>query len=314
MSPLSAIYAGLVHVRNSLYDREVLKARRLSRPVVSVGSVSAGGAGKTPFVILLGELLRARGIAFDVLSRGYGRQTRGVLMVGPNGAAEDFGDEPLLIARRLGCPVVVGEDRYLAGKFAEEKFGERWHLLDDGFQHRRLARDFDIALLTTGDVKDHFLPEGRLREPLASLNRADAIVLIDQMGEENVPIRSKPIWRARRGLALENPPVRPVVFCGIARPNAFLAQLRAQGMQEAAAKFYKDHHKYAQRDIGELKALSKQNRADGFITTEKDEINLGRLSSELGRVTVGKVTMELEQPNAALDTLLRVVAERRRQA
>ena len=128
-------------------------------------------------MLLLGELLKARGVKFDVLSRGYGRQSRGVAWVDPGGSARDFGDEPLLIARRLGVPVMVGEERYQAGVVAESKFGPQLHLLDDGFQHRALARDFDIVLVTPEDARDRLLPAGRLREPLSSLARADAVVL-----------------------------------------------------------------------------------------------------------------------------------------
>ncbi|MFZ0806011.1 MAG: tetraacyldisaccharide 4'-kinase, partial [Candidatus Sulfotelmatobacter sp.] len=101
MNILSNIYGGIVGARNSLYDRRILRPRRLSGSVVSVGNLSAGGSGKTPFVILLGELLKRRGIPFDVLSRGYGRRTRGVLLVDPGGSPQQFGDEPLLIARKL---------------------------------------------------------------------------------------------------------------------------------------------------------------------------------------------------------------------
>ena len=114
MSLLAAIFGVGVEVRNALYDRQLLKSRRLSGPVVSIGNLSTGGSGKTPFVILLGELLKARGVSFDVLSRGYGRKTKGVRVVEPGGSARDFGDEPLLIARRLEVPVIVGQDRYAA--------------------------------------------------------------------------------------------------------------------------------------------------------------------------------------------------------
>src|ERR1700683_4001044 len=145
-NPLSAIYGAVVRTRNALYDWKVVRAHALQGAVVSVGNLSAGGSGKTPFVILLGELLKERGIRFDVLSRGYGRKTRGVLLVDPGGLPRDFGDEPLLIARRAQVPAVVGEDRYEAGRFAETRFGAQLHLLDDGFQHRGLARDFDIVV------------------------------------------------------------------------------------------------------------------------------------------------------------------------
>ena len=169
MNPLSAIYGGIIGARNALYDRGVLRARRLQGDVISVGNLSAGGSGKTPFVMLLGELLKARGINFDVLSRGYGRKSSGVLLVDPAGLPQEFGDEPLLIARKLQVPVIVGEDRYEAGRFAEARFGPQLHLLDDGFQHRALARDFDIVLVTPPDANDRLLPAGRLREGLRSL-------------------------------------------------------------------------------------------------------------------------------------------------
>src|SRR3979411_61827 len=111
MNPLTGLYFAATALRNTLFDRGILKSQRLHRPVVSVGNLSVGGSGKTPFVIALGELLKARGIRFDVLSRGYGRKTRGALVVDINGDAAEFGDEPLLIARRLGVPVIVGESR-----------------------------------------------------------------------------------------------------------------------------------------------------------------------------------------------------------
>jgi tetraacyldisaccharide 4'-kinase len=110
VNPFSASYGAITAVRNLLYDTGFFSGR-LQSPVVSVGSLSVGGAGKTPFVILLGELLKSRGVKFDVLSRGYGRATRGVRLVNPEGSPREFGDEPLLIARKLQVPVIVGEDR-----------------------------------------------------------------------------------------------------------------------------------------------------------------------------------------------------------
>src|SRR2546427_4537334 len=177
MNLLAHVYGAGVQARNALYSRGALPVKRLQGPVVSIGNLSVGGSGKTPFVSLLGELLRDRGVNFDVLSRGYGRNPRGTILVDPGGSARDFGDEPLLIARRLQVPVIVGEDRYQAGVLAETQFGLQLHLLDDGFQHRALARDFDIVLVTPDDVRDRLLPAGRLREPLASLRRARPLVL-----------------------------------------------------------------------------------------------------------------------------------------
>jgi tetraacyldisaccharide 4'-kinase len=298
----------VVGARNGLYDGRLLKARKLSRPVVSVGSISAGGAGKTPFVILLGELLKQRGISFDVLSRGYGRKSRGVLVVDGNGRPSEFGDEPLLISRRLGCPVIVGESRYEAGILAEEKFQSQIHILDDGFQHRSLARDFDIALLTPQDCHDQLFPGGRLREPLASLNRADAVVW---SGTGEPPVSGKRVWRIRRSLSLSGQPSHPVVFCGIARPQTFLDQLKIAGVVPAAFKAYRDHHAYSISDVQELLKLRDRHKAGGFVITEKDAINLGGRLAQLGDVAVAKVVMEIIDPADALDIMLRVIAERK---
>ncbi len=314
MNPLSAIYGGVVGARNVLYDRGVLQARRLQGAVISVGNLSAGGSGKTPFVILLGELLKARGIEFDVLSRGYGRESRGVRLVDPAGLPREFGDEPLLIARKVQVPVIVGEDRYQAGQFAESRFGPQLHLLDDGFQHRALARDFDIVLVTPQDAGDQLLPSGRLREPLSSLRRADAVVLASGAAAESFPLEGKMVWRVRRGIVPKDVPPRPVVFCGIARPQNFVLQLRAANIEPVAEAFYRDHHPYEEKDIRELLALKQRSGAGGFVTTEKDAVNLGGYLSALQPLAVVPVKMELSDAANAVDTMLHKIDERKHRA
>ena len=314
MNILSSIFAAGVRARNALYDRRSVHARRLQGPVVSVGNLSVGGAGKTPFVMLLGDLLTARGVKFDILSRGYGRKKRGVSQVDPGGSSQDFGDEPLLLARRLGVPVIVGEDRYEAGLFAEKHFGAQLHLLDDGFQHRALARDFDIVLVTPEDARDRLLPTGRLREPLTSLSRADAVVLASGASPESFPLDGKLIWRVRRGISLTNVPARPIVFCGIARPQNFLLQLRTAGVEPVAQALYRDHHAYTERDIQDLLKLRQRSDGEGFVTTEKDAINLGGYLQALHPLAVIPVKMELVDAANAVDTMLRIIAERVREA
>lgn len=310
MNPLSAIYGSVVGARNALYDRGVLRARRLQGPVISVGNLSAGGSGKTPFVMLLGELLKDRGIKFDVLSRGYGRESKGVRLVDPAGLPLEFGDEPLLIARKLQVPVIVGEDRYEAGLFAESRFGVQLHVLDDGFQHRRLARDFDIVLVTPQDAKDQLLPSGRLREPLGALRRADAVVLSSGASADSFPVEGKLVWRVRRGIVPQNVPARPVVFCGIARPQSFMLQLRAANIEPVAEAFYRDHHAYSEKDVHELLALKQRSEAGGFVTTEKDAVNLGGYLSTLAPLAVVPVKMELSEAANAVDTILHKIDER----
>jgi len=311
MNFLSSIYGLGVRARNALYDRGVFHARRLRGPVVSVGNLSVGGSGKTPFILLLGELLKARGIKFDVLSRGYGRKSKGVLLVDPSGSAEYFGDEPLLIARKLRVPVIVSEDRYAGGTLAESKYGIQLHLLDDGFQHRSLARDFDIVLITPEDARDWLLPAGRLRELPASLARADAVVLTSGASTDAFSLSGRLVWRVRRGIVPKNVPSRPVVFCGIARPQNFLLQLRTAGIEPVAEALYRDHHPYSERDIADLLQLRQRSEADGFVTTEKDAVNLGGFLTALQPLAVVPVKMELLDAADALDTMLRMIAERK---
>ncbi|HYW40767.1 MAG TPA: tetraacyldisaccharide 4'-kinase [Terriglobales bacterium] len=314
MNPLTGFYGAATALRNTLFDRGVLSSRRLERPVVSVGNLSLGGSGKTPFVIALGELLKARGIRFDVLTRGYGRKTRGVLIVETDGNAADFGDEPLLIARRLGVPVIVGESRYEAGRVAERKFQPQLHILDDGFQHRSLVRDFDIVLMTERDFDDRLLPSGRLREPLSSLRRADAIVLPRDLPAQEMVIKSsalqgKLIWQMNREIVMPAALLAPIVFCGIARPQQFFAQVRAGGITPAAEVEFRDHHPYDRRDIERLFAMRGKLGAGGFLTTEKDEVNLGSLQADLKPFAVAALSLAIDHPNDVVDAILARITE-----
>jgi tetraacyldisaccharide 4'-kinase len=312
VNPLASLYGAAVHARNQLYDRGALTLRRLQGPVVSIGNLTIGGSGKTPFLILLAELLKQHNIPCDVLSRGYRRLSSGTMVVNPLGSPRQYGDEPLLIARKLRVPVVIGEDRYAAGRLAEERFGARLHLLDDGFQHRRLAREFDIVLASPNDARDTLLPTGRLREPLSSLTRADAIVLTNDTAGDGLRLGRQQVWRVARDIV---PPLTDescVAFCGIARPENFVAQLRAAGVMLADTFTFRDHHRYSPEDIRKLLRLRKESGARAFVTTEKDAINLSGFLEELQPVHVVPVRMRLHNAAAILEFLLATVSERKR--
>jgi tetraacyldisaccharide 4'-kinase len=310
MSLLDSIYGAVVRAKNALHERGTLRALRLRGPVISVGNLAVGGSGKTPFVILLGELLKDQGVDFDVLSRGYGRTSTGVLLVDPNGTPAEFGDEPLLIAQQLGVQVVVGEKRYEAGQFSEASFGPRLHLLDDGFQHRALARDLDIVMVNASDFEDRLLPGGRLREPLSALKRAAVVVL-----EENVPyparrLGRKTIWRVRRGIRLPPVPPRVAAFCGVARPERFFGELRAAGVVAAVEIPFPDHHAYTEKDVGDLLAVREEKNCAAFVTTEKDVINLQPYAERMKPLLAAIVTMELLDPEPALSLLMAQIPPR----
>jgi tetraacyldisaccharide 4'-kinase len=174
-----------------------------------------------------------------------------------------------------------------------------------------LHRDFDIVLVTPDDARDRLLPAGRLREPLRNLQRADAVVLASGATLELFPLDGKIVWRARRGIVANNIPPRPVAFCGIARPQSFLLQLRAAGVDPVAEAFFRDHHPYAEKDIRDLLELRQRSEAGGFVTTEKDAVNLGGYFDALQPLSVVPVKMELADEANAVDTMLRVIAERR---
>jgi tetraacyldisaccharide 4'-kinase len=314
VNPFSALHGAAVRVRNELYDLGLITVRRLEGPVVSIGNLTAGGSGKTPFLILLGELLKQRGVTFDVLSRGYGRRTQGVAIVDPNGSARDFGDEPLLIVRKLGVHVIVGEDRHQAGETAEATFGPQLHLLDDGFQHRQLARDFDIVLVTPTDTQDSLLPSGRLREPITSLARADAVVLTNDTSPDGLRLRNQVVWRVRRDLVAPSTEEARIAFCGIARPENFFSELKAAGVTLADTRSFRDHHRYTDADIGGLLRLRQKTGAAAFVTTEKDAANLEAHLQALQPIHIAPVRMNLENPEAALDTMLATIAQRKRPA
>ncbi len=287
MNPLQAVYALGLTMKNRGHAAGLLRPRTLTQPVLSIGNLSVGGAGKTPFVLALARLLAEQGIEIDVLSRGYGRRSPGfsrkkVERVDPLGPATRFGDEPLLLAR-TGLPVYVGANRYAAGCLAERERPGAVHLLDDGFQHRGLARAADSVLLHPSDLDAGLLPTGRLREPPAALGRAHFLVLRDTDTRSEPALRRmglrQPIWRVRRTLAVPALPGPAVAFCAIAHPEEFFAVLRAQGIALAHMAAFRDHHRFRDRELATLAASACG--ASALLTTEKDYVRLTQADRNL---------------------------------
>jgi tetraacyldisaccharide 4'-kinase len=277
--PLTPLYAAAVAAKNAAYDRGWRASQRLKWPVISVGNVSVGGSGKTPFVIALAKLLKQQGIHVHVLSRGYGRSSNAVERVDPLGNAERYGDEPLLIAQSADIPVYVSVSRYEAGKLAEsEHSGAGIHLLDDGFQHRRLGRAVDIGLVHRSDFEEVLLPAGGLREPVSSLKRASVLVLREEDGDLVQKLKErgiqKPIWRIKRSIEVSAGQEKAIAFCGIARPEEFFEMLRRHGVNVILARSFCDHHRYSDEDVRQLVQLGREYALGMFLTTEKDLVRL----------------------------------------
>src|SRR5437867_7674505 len=238
---VSRAFQFLVQAREKLYASAILPTLRLNHPVISVGNLTVGGNGKTPIVIALAEAFREKGLRPVILSRGYGRTGRGVLLVGSSW--EEAGDEPLMMKCRLGdVPVVVGADRYEAGLFAENQNLGNIFILDDGFQHRRLHREVDILAIDPVEwcAGETLLPRGRWREPKTALTRAHAACVHDSdtVAIEPLPIPVFPVRYDVDGLYSKNGPVSSqslqglavVAFAGIAKPERFFRTLESMGI------------------------------------------------------------------------------------
>lgn len=283
--PLTPLYAVAVGMKNAACDGGLFKVQRLSWPVISVGNISVGGSGKTPFVIALAKMLKQQGALVNVLSRGYGRSSTGVERVDPADTAERFGDEPLLIAQSANVRVYVGASRYAAGLLAErDQRGMGLHLLDDGFQHRKLARDIDILLLHRSDFDERLLPAGRLRESVNSLSRASVLVVREEDSDVEEKLRDlgieKPLWRIRRSIIVPDDQKKAIAFCGIARPDEFFTMLKLHRIEPITTHAFRDHHPYSDDDVRHLVKQAEVCSAQAFLTTEKDLVRLSPAQRE----------------------------------
>ena len=299
MRPLSALYDRILEARAERYATGRSRSARLSRPVVSVGNLTVGGTGKTPFVLHLAERFLSEGRRPAILSRGYGRRSRDVVVVSRGDGAlvgpDEGGDEPVLLAHRLPGAIVVVAPRREDAARAAEAFAPDVFLLDDGFQHLCVRRDLDLLLLDAADPfgGGKYPPFGRLREPLSALRRADGFVFTRGLPGHPTPAelstvagenRAAPVFTARifpEGLtgpsgAPAAKPERSLAVCGIATPASFFASLAAIGIEPAERLVFPDHRRYGDRDVRRIAAAARQTSSAAVVTTEKDAVKLGQ--------------------------------------
>lgn len=297
LAPLEWAYrAGLAIARAGT------SAQKVGKPVISVGNLTAGGSGKTPLVIELVRMLGESGKRVAVVSRGYRRRTRGLLVAhtpgGPVRPVDEAGDEPVLISLR--CPdagVVVGEDRVAACRLAVERFDPDVILCDDAFQHRKLHRDLDIVAVHAryGLGNAHLLPRGPLREPPSALKRANLVIFTHAPGADASYLRRivpSNIPSAECGfiptgltegadLRPASPSIeRPVVAaCAVAHPESFFETCRQAGLTVVGTRAFPDHHRYSPSDLRGLADLAAQHGASAAVVTQKDMVRLAHLDS-----------------------------------
>ena len=309
LPPLSLLYGAVTRTRLSLYRRGTFQTTKLERPVISVGNITTGGTGKTPLVEWVSRVLAAHGKQVCILTRGYGRKDPHLQVIVSDGygvlaSPADAGDEPYLLATKLSglAAVISSADRIAAGQEAIKDFGADCFVLDDGFQHLRVARDLNIVTIDATNPwgGGKLLPYGRLRETPDGLSRADCVVITrcDQGGnfEElhdeiarltgGCPVfhshmRTSSVAPLKNGSDVPTPPASVAAFCAVGNPGSFFEQLRRSGYEIALQKSFPDHHVYSQDEIDSVVQAAKDAGAVGLITTAKDAVKLRTLSFSL---------------------------------
>jgi tetraacyldisaccharide 4'-kinase len=302
LPPLSALYGAVTRTRLALYQRGTFHTTKLDRPVISVGNMTAGGTGKTPLVEWVAKKVAGAGKNVCILTRGYGRENPQRQVVVSDGRTilttpAEAGDEPYLLATKLlgAAAVICNADRISAGRYAIETLNADCFILDDGFQHLRLARDLNIVTIDATNPwgGGQLLPHGRLREPLSGLIRADCIVLTRCDQAENLETLRAEIRALIRGLptsvfqSVMKPvrsllPTGPVAaFCAVGNPTAFFKQLNEADYNVVHEKSFTDHHAYTQNDVDDLIRAATRAGATSLITTAKDAVKLRSLHFSL---------------------------------
>ena len=322
LQPASALFAGGVGLRNLGYRVGLLRVHRAGIPVVSVGNLAVGGTGKTPLTLWLARQLATTGARVAILLRGYSGRARGVTVVstgsGPQVEVDAAGDEAVMLAKCFNG-VVLTARRRVDGVAAAERLGCRVVVLDDGFQHRALDRDFDLVLVS--GRRAALLPAGPMRERRSALKRADAVALVDKSGKgaDALPALAKPLFVVRfapqalvesdRGRWRELPLTllsgrRVAIVCGIAEPLPFYTTVREWEAQIEEILEYPDHHRYTQAD---WQRISRDTRdLDLIVTTEKDLVKLESFPFAKGKLVALRIAPEIDGGEA----LVRMVTER----
>lgn len=320
LAPLALAYGAGVALRRLAFRIGARRSRRAGVPVVSVGNLSVGGTGKTPAALWLGEALRADGARPAIVTRGYGGSLGGrTVTAGVDGRAllpvEEIGDEAALLAERFAGPVVCGADRVAAARRAVEAHGVDAIVLDDGFQHWRLARDFDLVLIDgrRGLGNGALLPAGPLREPPSALARADAIVVTKAEPSERLEavlsrhaaqaaiyrgrLAAEAVVRSEAGRLVAGPlgdllGRRVVTVSAIAEPESFYDLLGELDARAVEVLEFPDHHVFSQEDWQQITQASQ--RADLVVCTEKDLVKLRKFPFARGRLVALRVAFRLE--------------------
>ncbi len=341
LMPLSLIYGAVTRARAALYEAGALTTHNVGVPVISVGNITAGGTGKTPVVAWLARVLAPEGRRVCVLTRGYGRadpKSRVVVSDGESllADAREGGDEPRLLAEMLlGVAAVVSDaDRVAAARWAIQNLDSNAFILDDGFQHLRIARNLNIVTLDGIDPWGgrKLLPRGFLRESPRSLARADCIIITraeqtpnldalrreaQRLGNDRASVlscRTRTIGvRPLSSSAFDDtpagkPPPQPVIaFCALGNPRAFFSHIQRDGYQATHTRAFPDHHFYTQSDVDSLTREAAKHGAQALLTTAKDAVKLRSLRFDVPCYVLD-VDLEFDDERELLELVRRSIS------
>lgn len=306
---LSTLYSAYIGRRNRKFDAGI-GVQKVDVPVLSVGNLTMGGTGKTPFVQMLTRMLEKQGRKLAIISRGYGRRSKGVVEVSDGKHllvdTQQSGDELQLLALSARNAVVIAaEVRYHGAARAIRKYGVDCIVVDDGFQHRQFHRDGDIVLVDRNTIDyPKVMPAGRLREPLQSLQRADVVCCVGGVKKEEVSnhtkaliIETESVVRAYTSVDIVHTAAKPkaaLALAAIANPERFVQSLQQDGVECLDTAFFRDHHFYRQEQVAAIIARCAKQGIHNIVTTQKDAVKLNAFRADFERAAIQVAAVEIE--------------------
>lgn len=338
LSPLIIVYAFVIKIRNYLFDKHIYKSKKVDAKVISVGNIVVGGSGKTPTTIYITEKLKQLNKNVGVLSRGYGRETKGYHLVSSSDnihmKVEHSGDEIFLVASECLVPTAVSERRVEGAELLINEQKVDTIVLDDAFQHRWIERDLDVVvfdqrfLQKVGSREQKLLPLGVMREPFTSLERADVVIINRKFADKKeIPEKlkryfknKKLFWGKYKATGMidvktkkcydlsEFVGQKSLIICGIAQPFSFLSRLEKNNIDFKNKLLFNDHKNYTENDIQKIRKQFYDTNSYSVLTTQKDAVKLSRYSKELDDIDIYylKIELELEKEEEFLEILTNI--------
>ena len=334
--PLVPVYAVVIKVRNKFFDKNIFKAKKVDASVISVGNITIGGSGKTPLVIYLANLFKKHGKSVGVLSRGYGRKSKGYLLVSDGKkiftSVDLSGDEIFHTAMECNIPAAVSESRFVGAEKLIRDTGINILILDDAYQHRWIKRDINLLiceqrfLQETSLVNQSLLPSGNMREPLSSIERADAVILNRKFSEKKeMPSKFNKYFEGKKifngfykaiGFGdIKNHTKyeleefhgqKSLIVSGVANPYSFLNVLKQVHVNTDNKLIFKDHKDYSLKEVQLIRKKFYSTNSHSVVTTEKDAVKLTKYSKELDDIDIFflKIELKIDNEESFIDFIL----------